>query len=199
MTPKQTERLQLKIANIKKALADEKRKFGGYDDSRGLRYLPTRYFVQLADYAGGLKYTKWFSKNFPDDVGFSDFLFEWIIILYKAGQPRQAGQKAFQTFCSNIYVLDKFLERPIVPIDKWEGSNLENESFLEYFPYNHQQPGLEDFAGWLQSFISTDDFAQAANWFFELSNALNNEDDTQKRSYLVNQISLLEKGNNFIA
>lgn len=199
MTPKQTERLKLKIANIKKALSDEKRKFGGYGDSRGLRYLPTRYFVQLADYTGGLKYTKWFSRNFADDVGFPDFLFEWTIILYKSGQIQQAGQKAFQTFCSNIYVLDKFLERPILPINKWEGSNLENESFLEYFLYNHQQPGLEDFAGWLQSFLSTADFTQAASRFVELSKALDKEDDIEKRSYLVDQISIVEKGSDFIA
>jgi hypothetical protein len=71
MTLKQIERLRLKIEKVKKTLANEKRKFGGYDDSRGLRYLPTLYFVQLADYTGGLKYTKWFSKNFPDDMGFS--------------------------------------------------------------------------------------------------------------------------------
>lgn len=192
MTPKQTERLRLKISNVKKALAGEKRKFGGYDDSRGLRYLPTRYFVQLADYAGGLTYTKWFSKNFPDDSGFPDFLFEWTIILYKAGQISPAKQKAFETYCSNIYVFDKFLDRPIMYIDKWETSNLEGPSFLEYFQYNHQQPGLQDFAEWLQAFLLTTDFIQKANQFVELSKALSNEDDIGKRSYLVRQIARLK-------
>jgi hypothetical protein len=65
--------------------------------------------------------------------GFPDFLFKWAIILYKSGKIKQAGQKTFQAFWSNTYVIDKFLERPIVPIDKWEGTNFENESFLEYF------------------------------------------------------------------
>ncbi|KAA6438857.1 hypothetical protein FEM33_15405 [Dyadobacter flavalbus] len=199
MTPKQIERLRLKIEKVKKTLAAEKRKFGGYDDSRGLRYLPTTYYVQLADYAGGLKYTKWFSKNFPDDVGIPDFLFEWTILLYKAGQIKQAGQKAFQTFCSNNYVIDKFLERPIVPIDMWEGTNLENESFLQYFQYNHQQPELKDFAEWLQSFLSTDDFTRAASQFVELRKALDKEDNIEKRSDLVKQISRLEKGDIFLA
>ncbi|UFH57660.1 hypothetical protein [Spirosoma sp. KNUC1025] len=53
MTPKQIQRLEKKIAAIKRALAAEKRKFGGYDDSRGLRYLPTRYYLQLGDIKGG--------------------------------------------------------------------------------------------------------------------------------------------------
>jgi hypothetical protein len=193
MTPKQTEKLRAKIADIKKVLAYEKRKFGGYDDSRGLRYLPTRYFVELADYAGGLAYTKWFSKNFPDDAGFPDFLFEWTIILLKSGQINQAAQKAFQTFCSNTYLLDKFFERPILPIDKWEGSNLESPSFLEYFQYNYQQPGLEDFTVWLRLFLSSEPFSQAAIQFVKLSKALNQADDIEKRSYLVQQLSLLEK------
>ncbi|SKC19088.1 hypothetical protein [Dyadobacter psychrophilus] len=95
-------------------------------------------------------------------------------------------------------MLDKFFEQPIMPISNWEGSNLASPSFLEFFQYNYQQPGLEDFAGWLRSFLSTDEFTQAASRFIELSKALNHEDDTEKRSYLVEQISLLEKGNTFI-
>ena len=72
MTPKQSQRLIKKIADLKRALAAEKRKFGGYDDSRGLRYLPTRYYLQLADYKAGLAYTRWFAKAFPDDIGLPD-------------------------------------------------------------------------------------------------------------------------------
>ena len=76
MTPKQVERLRARNLNIKRTLASEKRKFGWYDDSRGLRYKPTKYFIQLQDYKDGLTYLRWFSRNFPDDAGFPDFLFE---------------------------------------------------------------------------------------------------------------------------
>ena len=76
MTPKQIERLKKKISSVKRTLSAEKRKIGCYDDSRGLRYIPTKYYIQLADYNGGLAYTKWFDKNFPDDSGFPTFLFE---------------------------------------------------------------------------------------------------------------------------
>jgi len=41
MTPKQEERIRNKIARIRKELAADKKRWGGfYDDSRGLRYLP---------------------------------------------------------------------------------------------------------------------------------------------------------------
>ena len=104
MTPRQAQRLLQKIADIKRILAAEKRKFGGYDDSRGLRYGPTRYYLQLGDYKGGLAYTRWFAKAFPSDVGFPDFLFEWTILLFKGGKLAEAQVKAWQTFCSNTYV-----------------------------------------------------------------------------------------------
>lgn len=65
MTPKQAERLIKKIAVIKRVLAAEKRKFGGYDDSRGLRYLPTRYYLQLGDYRGGWPTPVGSPKPFP--------------------------------------------------------------------------------------------------------------------------------------
>ena len=83
MTPKQIERVRSKIKQIRATFAAEKRKFGAYDDSRGLRYLPLEYYIKLQDYKGGLTYTRWFQKNFPDDIGFPDFLFEWTIILFK--------------------------------------------------------------------------------------------------------------------
>ncbi|CAN5446966.1 hypothetical protein BH09BAC4_BH09BAC4_01530 [soil metagenome] len=49
MTPKQVQRLLKKITDIKRALAAEKRKYDGYDDSRGLHYLHTCHYLQLSD------------------------------------------------------------------------------------------------------------------------------------------------------
>jgi hypothetical protein len=105
VTPKQIERVKKKIADIRRTLAAEKRKFGAYDDSRGLRYLPTKYYIQLGDDKGGLTYLRWFDKNFPNDVGFSDFLFERTIILFKAGKTKEAEKKAFEAFCANSSIV----------------------------------------------------------------------------------------------
>ncbi|MCU7549575.1 hypothetical protein OCK74_10645 [Chitinophagaceae bacterium LB-8] len=193
MTPKQIERLKKKIADIKRALAAEKRKFGWYDDGRGLRYLPTKYFIQLGDYSGGLTYTKWFDKNFPDDSGFPDFLFEWTIILFKTGRIKEAEQKAFQTFCRNTYLFDKFFGRPIIPFDKWEGSNLEAPGFTEYLDYSCRQPALGDFSEWLASFISTQDFINRSNKYIDIQKRLKTEDDSETRHYLVRQANQLEQ------
>ena len=163
MTPKQIDKLQKKIADIKRILSAEKRKFGCYDDSRGLRYLPTKYFVQLGDYSGGLKYLKWFDKNFPDDSGFPEFLFDLTIILFKTGRTKEAEQRAFQTFCSNPYWFDKFFGRPITALDMRHSSNLTRPEYTESLEYSSSQPDLADFSEWLDRLISTGDFVNCRN------------------------------------
>ena len=116
MTPNQKQKLELKIKRIKATLAAEKRKFGDYDDSRGLRYVPLGLYIKLQDYRGGLQYARWFSKSFPDDVGFPEFLFEWAIILFMNGKMKEAERKATECYFRNVYVFDKFFGRPIQSI-----------------------------------------------------------------------------------
>lgn len=189
MTPKQSQRLIKKIDDIKRTLAAEKQKFGDYDDSRGLRYLPTRYYIQLADYKGGLAYTRWFAKAFPDNIGLPDFLFEWAVLLFKTasadrGKLDQAKAKIWQTFCANTYVLDKFFGRPIQPVPKYEWSNLAQTGFTAYFIYSHQQANLLDFSHWLEEFMSSEPFAACKARYLSIHQQLLVEDDQEIRAYL---------------
>jgi hypothetical protein len=64
--------------------------------------LPAGYFVRLGDYKGGMSYLKWFNRNFPDDGGFPEFLFQSAILLFKTGRLKEAAGAAFSTFCSNL-------------------------------------------------------------------------------------------------
>jgi hypothetical protein len=192
MTPRQIQRIEKKIADIKRALAAEKRKFGGYDDSRGLRYLPTRYYLQLADYKGGLAYTRWFTKAFPDDIGFADFLFEWSVLLFKADKIADAEAKIWQTFCANTYVLDKFFGHPIYPIQKFEWSNLAQAGFTAYFTYSHQQAEWLDFSHWLGEFMTSEPFITRQARYLTIHQQLLVEDDPEIRDYLRQEAHQLE-------
>ena len=179
MTPKQIERAKKKIADIKRTLAAEKRKFGCYDDSRGLRYLPTKYFIQLGDYNGGQAYLKWFEKNFPDDGGFPEFLFEQTIIFFKCGKLKEAEQKAFQTFCSNPYWFDRFFDKPITQLDMWHSSNITRPEYTEALKYSSTEQNLADFTDWLNKLISTDDFINRSNKYVDIYRRLNTETDKE--------------------
>lgn len=193
MTQKQIEKLQKKITDIKRALAAEKRKFGCYDDSRGLQYLPTKYFIQLGDYSGGLTYLKWFNKNFPDDAGFPEFLFEWTILHFKANKKKEAEKKAFQTFCSNPYWFDKFLGRSITPVDMWHSSNHTRLSYTEYPDYSYEQEELVDFSEWLGKLVSSDSFKEKSNKYIDIYKRLKTEEDEEIRSCLIRQAFQLEQ------
>ena len=188
MTPKQAARLRQQIADIRRALATEKRKLGGYDDSRGLRYFPARYYVQLGDFKGGLTYLRWFHRNFSDDAGFADFLFEWTIISFQNGKLKEATQKAMETHCADIHLLDAFLGRPSSPIEPWEDAPLAADAYAPYFKALGRQSSLTDFAEWLAALTATEEFLASASRFIDLNRQLHGEADSEKRRYLVRQL-----------
>ena len=194
MTEKQGARLQNTIKSIKATLAAEKKRFGGYDDSRGLRYLPPQYYLQLGDYKGGATYFKWFEQNFPDDGGWPDFLFEWTVVLFKIGKTKEAEKKAFATYCSNTYVFDKFFGHPMVPIKKYEGSNIQQPDYTRYFTYTAAQPQLADFADWLRAFLASERFITARDAWLRIAIQLKTEPVGPTRTALVVESRQIEEG-----
>ena len=196
MTPKQQERLQNKIKKIKSALAADKKHWGGYyHDGGGLRYLPPGLYIQLEDWSGGLRYLNWFKKNFPDDAGFPEFLFQWTLILFKKGKLKEAEKKAFETFTQNTYLFDKFFGRTVDPIDKWEGSHLESAGFaIQHFLYSAEKEELADFAAWLDGFTQTEKFMQLSTTYVEIHKKLMHETDQDTRRNLIDQASQLKDG-----
>jgi hypothetical protein len=192
MTPHQSDKLKKKIADIKRILVAEKRKFGCYDDSRGLRYLPAGYFVRRGDYAGGLAYLRWFNKTFPDDSGVPEFLFESAILLFKTGRRQEAGNAVFRTFCSNPYWIDRFLGRPLTPLNIWHSSNLTKMDYTEALAFFSNYPDLADFSAWLQQWISTEDFTRHSNRYLTIYGQLRTESDRELRRLLVQEAFQLE-------
>jgi len=189
MTEKQAQRLKDKITKIKRALAADKRRWGGYyDDSRGLRYLPPELYLKLRDYKGALRYFKWFEKNFSDDVGFPVFLLEWAIALFKTGNTTLAENKVLKTFMSNFYLLDKFLDREIIDKGISELSSWQFNS-LSDLPYSKNQIELSDFSVWLEQFMETEKFGKLSREVIDIERKLATEPAGPKRTALVARLS----------
>lgn len=191
MTPKQEERIRNKIAKIKKALADEKRYWGDYHDGGGLRYLPPELFIKLKDYPGALRYFRWFDKNFPDDIGYPVFLFEWTLTLFKMGKMKDVEKRALQTFFSNTYLFDYFLGKELLLFDKYEGFNWEQPDLAINMHYTKEQEDLADFVEWLTLFATSAKFYQVANEFIRIHVQLQTEPVGTKRNELVTRLSHL--------
>jgi hypothetical protein len=193
MTEHQIKSIRIKIEKIKKALAADKKKWGGqHDDSRGLRYLPPAEYLKLQDYRGALRYFYWFDKTFPDDIGFPFFLFEWTITLFYNSKTNEARRMVYRTFFSNTYLLNKFFDRPIVPVDKWEGSNLENSEYIKGLPYSKDDTQLSEFTDWIRLLMDSDEFKKITDTFIDLNRQLKNVPSGDEWSDIIRRINLIE-------
>ncbi|MFN3021014.1 hypothetical protein ACK1KB_08510 [Chryseobacterium sp. TY3] len=67
----------------------------------------------------------------------------------------------FEALNSNIYIIDKYFGRPIVPIEKYESSNLGLPEYLKDFTYRTDNPDLKDFSDWLDNFTNKEKFVEA--------------------------------------
>jgi hypothetical protein len=195
MTQKQIEKCRYQILAIRKTLAEEKRKYGGYDDSRGLRYGPPRYYLKLQDFKGAMVYYRWFDKNFSDDSGAPVFLFEWCITLFKNKKLPEATQKAFETFWANTYLLDKFLGNPMHPHDNFNTyAAWHKEKVLTDFGYSAEQVEWTDFSIWLRELVASDAFQAKVKEYFDLEFELNTASVGERRSALVRSLWELREG-----
>jgi hypothetical protein len=195
MTEKHIDRVKNKIEKYKKALAVDKKYWGGqYHDGGGIRYRIPEQYIKIKDYKGGLRYLNWFEKNFPEDIGYPIFLFECTFILFKCGKVKEAEQKAYQTFFSNTYLFDKFLGKEQLQLDKNESSSWELLSVAESFTYTKNDAEFIEFAKWLQTILSSRSFLDKANQFIEIERQLKSEPVGQKRSGLVEKSSKIKYG-----
>jgi hypothetical protein len=185
VTETQINKVKVKIKRIRGVLSAEKRRYGAFDDSRGIRFTPPGLFIKIGDYTGAMTYMKWYKKNFPDDMGFPDFLFEWTLILFMNNKLKEAERKAFEAFCSNTYIFDKFFGKPVVSILKFENFNTDKPEFTEYFSYSAEKPELSSFSGWLQGLINENRFKELSEAFLKVNKRLYSEDDHETRSYLL--------------
>ena len=195
MTEKQIERVKKKIEKFKKALAADKKYWGGFHhDGQGIRYTLPGLYIQTEDFKGGLRYLNWFNKTFPEDVGNALFLFEWAFILFKNGKLDEARRKVFSTFFSNIFVFDKFLEsEPSVLIDL-KDSEWERETIQKYFHYSKHSEGFEEFAHWIQGVLNSKAFFEDSKEYLEIRKELESEPVGEKRTQLVKRLGKIQYG-----
>jgi len=188
MTPLQIQRTQAKIVAIRKALADEKRRYGGYDDSRGMRYAPPELYVKIQDFKGALVYYRWFDKNFPDDSGEPIFLFYWSLTLFKNNKLKEAELKAIKTFCTNTYLIDQYLGRPLHPFDVIQNAEWHKLQAVEAFPTAAQRQGFPDFTEWLLQFVQSERYQAITKEYLDLEVQLLTTPAGEQRTKMVARI-----------
>lgn len=190
MTEKEIERVRVKIDKCKKALAADKKQWGGcHHDGRGIRYTPPALFLKINDYKGGLKYVTWFDKNFPDDSCTPIFLFEWTFTLFKCGKLVEAEKKAQKTFFSNTYLFDRFLDKEPTLLDENESADWDYESIVKYFSYSSKEAEFIEFAKWVELVLQSSPFLEKANEFVLLQKQLKTEPYGENKIAMYKRVS----------
>lgn len=189
MTPAQITRIQTKIIKLRKIMAAERARFGGYDDSAGRRYTILNFYVSVADYNGAFVYLLWFFKNFPDDSGSPFFWVEACMTYFYNNKLEQARSMAFKAFVANPYTWEMFFtgtatEVPgIKPSSNWEGLELALQ-----LPYRANQEQFVDFSSWLQDCLVEPKMQELIHTYFDLNLNLSNTPVGTLRTSLVEQL-----------
>ena len=122
------------------------------------------------------------------------FLFEWTFVLFKCAKLNEAEIKLHLTFFSNTYLLDKFLEKEFLDLNKNENLSWEIESLKSHFHYNKSNIEFTEFANWISEKLLTKVFLDKVNRFVEIEQKLKLEPVFNERKKLSNKLSKLKYG-----
>jgi hypothetical protein len=185
MTQKQIENIKKKIKVCRARLATEKRMFGDYDDSQGLRYYIPELYLKIKDYKGALVYYRWFSKAFPDDIGYPDFNLFWAATLFENNKIADAIKKVYATAFSNTYFLDLISGRDTVQIDKSEPIGFESLDYAKSAFDDCIKLITLEFQIWIINLSEFDEFKNNMNKFISLQKLIKDEPTGQLRTELL--------------
>ncbi len=191
MTEKQIEKVKLLIKQHRAILAAEKRKFGGFDDSAGRRYYIADLYMRIADYKGTIVYKKWFNHNFPDDIGGPLLSLYWSVAYFELGKITDAKIYTIDTAFQNIYFHKLLLDREIIRFDMYN-YGCDMLEFAKSMVKEIKKVSTKKYIEWLATFIETDEYKEPINKLIEINKLLKDENNTNKRSKLFNQIRDLE-------
>ena len=193
MTEKQIERIRKKIKIYRAKLAAEKRRFGGYFDNGGIRYVIPEFYLQIEDYKGALIYYRWFAKEFSDDIGFPAFNLFWSFILYKNNKKEDAVSKIYKTAFSNTYLIDLIRNQEVKSVDKSELVGFEPLEYARQIVDGCVNLLTQDFKQWLCTYRETDEFKSNLNKFISLQKLIKDEHTGDLRDKLIRESIKLEK------
>ena len=192
MTDKQIERIKKTIKIYRARLAAEKRRFHGYFDNGGSRYIIPEFYLKIADYKGALTYFRWFTREFPDDSGFPSLNLFWTLTLYQNKKIIGAKSKAYKTAFSNTYLIDLICNKETIGIDKSELDGSESLVYARQIVEGCIKLLTPEFKDWICTLNETDDFKSNLNKFISLQKLIKDESTGPLRSKLVNESSKLE-------
>jgi hypothetical protein len=189
MNEKEIEKIKNTIKVYKSRLAGEKKRFGGYFDSGGVRYKIPELYIQLADYKGALTYFRWFEKEFHDDSRYPFFDLLWSFTYFKNKREKDAIRLAYKTAFSDIYMID-LLCKPVGVNDKSESHDFVYANGLVEWC---EKLLTRNFKEWICRLYETEEFKANMNKFISIQKLIDDKSLSESRSDLIDESDKLER------
>ena len=185
--PKDPKKIRERITRYERNLANEKRKFGGVDDSAGKRYLLGPLYMLLGDIDGARKSFAWFQRTFPDDMGEPFQYLCWTLALYRAGNRNNAAKKLAQTWFQNPYLVLRLLGlNEQMPEIRYSVS-WQLPEYVEDGPSELFDLWDDDARAWASEIYARPWFKQVREAYLEIEQRLKSEPVGPTRSRLVTE------------
>ncbi len=184
--PEHHKKIRATIRRYERSMKKEQAENGYIRDGYGKRFLLGSLYLQLGDLDGALEFFAWYEKYFPDDWGDPFHYLCWALALFKAGDPG-AKKKLILTMLRNLYLIPHLLGIEMSELNIWHGSNLDEQSYLEYLPEEDKLLWDKEALAWAKTVYEDLEVQDILKKFVEIKAQLKNEPPGPRRSRLVDE------------
>jgi hypothetical protein len=170
----------------RRALLNEKKKYGWYDDGGGKRYRIGVDYVAAGELEKAVEYFRWFDKEFSDDIGEPVFLLHWAVAEYRAGNLTEAKRRLKVAMLSNPYMLPLQFGEPQEKLDIWHSANWQTPEYLEEVGEFLAEPS-EGEREWIRQQYLSESFKSLLAEFVAVHQALLHEHEYSRRCELTDR------------
>ena len=184
MTPEQRKRYRSRAVRAQRALAAERVKYGGIDDSSGKRYRVGVFFLLSGELERAVAAFDEFDVTFPDDGGEPIFHLYGALAAYRGGDPAKARARLREAVLGNLFLVPHIIGREFHPPAIWAASNRQEADYLEEIVEFLDEPTSEE-RRWMAAEWDSATFEKLRKRYIATFGALHGERDFGKRAAIL--------------
>jgi len=174
-----------RATRLKRALANEQKKYRHIEDGAGKRYLIGPFYVLAGELKKALAHYGWYEKHCSDDVGEPIHYLYWALALYRTGETKKANVKLLETMLQNVYLLPILLGARPDSYDIWHGSNMEQPDYIIQAPSEFLPQLSEQEHSWIAEQFDSFRFRRAREEYVSTYRALKCEKNVDNRRQIL--------------
>lgn len=176
-----------RATRLKRALANEQKKFRHIQDGAGKRYLIGPYYVLAGELQKALVHYDWYEEYCSDDIGEPFHYLYWALALYRLGEVKKATAKLLETMLQNVYLLPILLGATPGTYDIWHSSNMEQPDYITQAPPDFLPQLSQQERSWIGEQFDSFRFRRAREEYIATYRALKYERKVDNRQRILSR------------